>query len=204
MLKNYNTYKGALEFITILYRESYGNEIIGLQNLKNDRFYELFLSSLAWRKDEHIDEKAKDTLEFCLKYSKTEKLTEQAFFTILEIALRKNCIINAEYFYSLFQHSDMIQRDSFLGYLMLKAYEKHRIITKLIKNSMYIKVQDIDIELVQLWETILSWFTSLNDIYIRDIASKSLTNLLRVYPNSIFYLLEKFKYIEDDYLQSSL
>ena len=64
--------------------------------------------------------------------------------------------------------------------------------------------RNLNIDIIKLWEIILGWFTSLNDIYLRDLSSKALTNMTRLYPDTIFYLIDVFKEIDDEYIQERL
>lgn len=201
---NLSIYKGTLELLMILYKEKYNEELIKKYNIKDNIFYKLFLSSLTWRKNINIDINTKEIFEYCLIESKDEDLTETSLFTLYELSLKENCLLNAEYFHLLFEHQRMQIRDSFLGYWMLKSYEKHTIIDKILNNSIYLEVDKINYNIIKLWIIILVWFTSLNDTNIRDRASKGLTNILKLYPEATFYIIKKFKYISDDYIQERL
>lgn len=198
---NLSVYKGALELLMILYKEKYNKELIEEYDLKDPVFYELFLSSLSWRKNTNIDVGTKYLFEYCLKMSGDRDVTEKSLFTLYELSLKDNCIINAEYFHSLFKYQRIYEKDVFLGYWMLKSHEKYTIVDKIINNSIYLKEKNIDFNIIKLWIVILGWFTSLNDINIRDRASKGLTNLLKLYPESIVYTIEKFESVNDDYIQ---
>ena len=131
-------------------------------------------------------------------------MTKKSFFTLFELSLRKECLLNAEYFHNLFKYCSMTKRDCFLGYWMLKSYEKYSSIKSLLDNALYLEDREVDLDIIKLWITILIWFTSLNDCYIRDNASKGLTNLIRLYPSITLYAIEKFEKIDDDYLQERL
>ena len=131
-------------------------------------------------------------------------MIEKSFFTLFELSLRKECLLNAEYFHSLFKYCTMTRRDCFLGYWMLKSYEKYSSVKSLLDNALYLEDREVDLDIIKLWITILIWFTSLNDCYIRDNASKGLTNLIRLYPSITLYAIKKFEKIDDDYLQERL
>lgn len=115
------------------------------------------------------------------------EFAEHALMTMLELSFKKDISINAYCLHGLLLKMKMIHRDLFLGYVMLKAYEKHTIINRLLKNAIYTENQNIDIEIIKMWELVLGWFTCLNDIYTRDLASKGLTNLIKIYPETIFF-----------------
>ena len=87
---------------------------------------------------------------------------------------------------------------------MLKSYEKYSSVKSLLDNALYLEDREVDLDIIKLWITILIWFTSLNDCYIRDNASKGLTNLIRLYPSITLYAIKKFEKIDDDYLQERL
>lgn len=201
---NLFVYKGTLEILMILYKEKYNEELIKKYDIKDTIFYELFLSSLSWRKNINIDIDTKKIFEYCLTESKDKNLVEMSLFVLYELSLKENCLLNAEYFHHLFKHQRIYIRDGFLGYWMLKSYEKHTIINKIINNSIYLKENNIEYNIIKLWLIILVWFISLNDINIRDRASKGLTNLLKLYPEATFYIIEEFKYTNDDYIQERL
>ena len=198
---NPSIYMGVLELLMILYKEECNKELIKEYNLEEDIFYKAFILSLSWRKNESIDEETKSLFDYCLKELQNKDITEISLFTLYELSLKKNCILNAIYFHELFKNQN---NDNFLGYWMLKSYEKHMILDKILNNSIFFKEKNIDLEIIKLWIIILGWLTSLNDINIRDRASKGLTNLLRLYPEIISYMITKFENIEDDYIQERL
>ena len=197
-------FRGSLEFITLLFKEKYNKELINEFSLKDNEFYDIFLSSLPLRKNEHIDLETKNIFETCLKNNRDSFMIEKSFFTLFELSLRKECLLNAEYFHSLFKYCTMTRRDCFLGYWMLKSYEKYSSVKSLLDNALYLEDREVNLDIIKLWITILIWFTSLNDCYIRDNASKGLTNLIRLYPSITLYAIKKFEKIDDDYLQERL
>ncbi|MGL5125524.1 MAG: hypothetical protein ACRC6U_05985 [Fusobacteriaceae bacterium] len=196
---NPSFYMGVLELLMILYKEEYNKELIKYYKLEEDIFYKAFILSLSWRKNESIDEETKFLFDYCLKELNNKDIREISLFTLCELSLKKNCILNALYFHELFKNQN---NDNFLEYL-LKSYEKHMILDKILNNSIFFKEKNIDLEIIKLWLIILGWLTSLNDINIRDRASKGLTNLLRLYPEFISYMITKFENIEDDYIQGA-
>ncbi|MDR3595045.1 serine protease [Clostridium sp.] len=204
LLNNIIIYKGVLEVIIILYREKYDNEIIYDLELQNAKLYKLTLTSLAWRKTEQVDYQTIKIIEHCLCYTDDQELIETSLFSILELSLKKKCIINAYYFNNLFMYKNIINRDNFLGYIMLKSYENHEIIGKIVKNAGNLNSRNLDMEIIKLWEIILGWFTSLNDRYLRDLSSKALTNIIRLYPETIFFVIDVFKKVNDEYIQERL
>ncbi|MCY7008350.1 hypothetical protein OCK72_06735 [Fusobacterium simiae] len=197
-------FRGSLEFLMLLFKENYNKELINEFSLKDKEFYDIFISSLPLRKNEDIDLETKNIFEVCLKNNIDSYITEKAFFTLFELSLRKKCILNAEYFHNLFRYCNITKRDCFLGYWMLKSYEKYFSIKSLLDNALYLNDRKLDLDIIKLWITILIWFTSLNDCYIRDNASKGLTNLIRLYPNITLYAIKKFEKIDDDYIQERL
>lgn len=201
LIENPSIYSGTLELLMILYKEKYNEEIIEKYNLNDDTFYNIFLSSLSWRKNTEIDNTTKKIFEICLKDS---KLAEKSLFVLCELSLKENCFLNAKYFHSLLKEIDICSRDSFLGYYMLKSYERHNVVKALIDNSIFLKEKNINLKIIKLWIIILGWFISLNDIQIRDRASKGLTNLLKFYPETIFNMIKQFEDIDDDYIQERL
>lgn len=203
LIENIEMYKGVLEVLIILYREKYNKEIIYDLDVQDKILYKLTLTALSWRKTDQIDNYTVKVVEHCL-YNYDSQLTNDALFSILEVSLKKDCILNANYFHDLFKYRTMINRDKFLGYIMLKSYEKHEIIDKIVKNAANLDNINLDRDIIKLWEIILGWFTSLNDIYLRDLSSKALTNIIRLYPETIFYVIEVFKEIDDDYIKERL
>lgn len=203
-LDNIQIYKGALEVLTILFKEKYDKEILEELDIKNSKLYEVTLTALPWRKNKNIDNDIKEIIEYCLKYQRNKVLIDSAFFSILELGLNKECMLNSIYFDFLFRNMKLPYRDIFLGSIMLKSYKNHDVVKKIIDKSIYLKDKKIDIKSIKLWELILGWFTSLNDIYIRDLSSKGLTNLMKLYPDTIFYIIEKFGSIDDDYIKERI
>lgn len=199
LFKESKTYKGALEIVAILYKENYNQELETF--FSSEERKKIWLESLAWRKSKHIDNTVKEKM---LELLHQADFAEDAFMTILELSLKKNISINANCLHGLLLKLKMVRRDRFLGFVMLKAYKKYTIINRLLKNAIYIENKDVDIEIVKMWELVLGWFTCLNDLYTRDLASKGLTNLLKIYPETIFFLIDSFSKVDDEYAQERI
>lgn len=57
---------------------------------------------------------------------------------------------------------------------------------------------------ISLWKIALCWGTGGNDTKLRDMASKGLTNLFRLYPDDMTEIVELFADVGDDYIQERL
>lgn len=202
LFKESAVYRGALEIVAILYKEKYDKELEIFFKEGSKERQKIWLKSLAWRKSKHIDTTVKEKVLDLLLYQ--GEFAEHALMTMLELSFKKDISINAYCLHGLLLKMKMIHRDLFLGYVMLKAYEKHTIINRLLKNAIYTENQNIDIEIIKMWELVLGWFTCLNDIYTRDLASKGLTNLIKIYPETIFFLIDSFLKVDDDYIKERI
>lgn len=201
---NLSIYKGSLELFIILFKEKNNKELINVFKLKDPIYYFLFLSSLSWRKNKDIDSDTILIFENCLNNSEIKGIVEKSIFTLFELSLKDNCLLNAEYLHSYLKVQKIFERDVLLGRHMLKSYKNYYIVDKIINNSLYLDNSNIDYNIIKLWLIVLGWYTSLIDINIRDRSSKSLTNILKYYPESIIYLIEKFEDIDDDYIQERI
>ncbi|KMO85263.1 hypothetical protein AB840_14525 [Megasphaera cerevisiae DSM 20462] len=202
LFKNLANYRGVLEIVAILYKEKYDKELETFFREGAEERKKIWLKSLAWRKSKHIDITVKEKVLNILLYQ--AEFAKDALMTMLELSLKKNISINADCLHGLLQQQQMVHRDLFLGYVMLKAHEKHTIINRLLKNAIYIENAKVDVDIVKMWELALGWFTCLNDIYTRDLASKGLVNLLKIYPETIFYLIDSFSKVNDEYIQERI
>lgn len=201
---NIELFRGSLEFLMILFKEKYNKELINEFSLKNKEFYDIFISSLPLRKNEYIDLETKKIFETYLKNNKNFFMNKKSFFTLIELSLRKECLLNAQYLNNFLKKLSIIKRDYFLEKWMFKSYEKYSLIKILLDRALYFGDREVDLDIIKLWIIILIWFTSLNDCYIRDNASKGLTNLIRLYPSITLYAIKEFEKIDDDYLQERL
>ncbi|MGB6130125.1 MAG: hypothetical protein WBG30_15395 [Psychrilyobacter sp.] len=204
-LKNKNKNYSVMEILINKYKEKYNKEMLKEYNLMDSPLYKnLFISSLLWRKTYNINSETKEIFECCLFHPEDSKLVAKSLFILFELILKNDETLNSEYFHNLFKGQSMVQKDCFWGPWMMKSYKKYDIIDLLLDDGLFLKEKYIDLEIIKSKSIILVWFTSLNDIYIRAKASKGLTNLIKLYPKITFSLIEKFKEIDDDYIQERL
>jgi len=95
-------------------------------------------------------------------------------------------------------------RDYYLSFFLLGNFEKEKIIYDICIRSQKLSNYEVTEKGAQLWAITLSWLCSLNDIKIRDNASKGLANLFRKNTNIIITVLNKFKKLEEDYIHERI
>lgn len=204
MFENYGIYKGALEFITVMYFRKFDKEIIDCNNIESSRYNEVFLTSLYLRKNSDFNYETKIILEYNLMKSTDVVLRKASFEALFQLAIKKECNLNAYYFHRLMKFEGLINRDVILGNMLIGRYDEINILSNLVEMALELDSDTLDGEAAELWGIVLVWLTSLSYAYVRDRASKALVNIFNHSPETSIKLIEQFSTIEDDYIQERL
>lgn len=214
-------YAGILESLAIVLPEEHGLELFEVyswfyNNVANDDFNfkntnewlsGFVLNSLKWRKIESInDDKLISWFEgeyFNVDY-------DEYLLTIETLSTIKNHPFNSNRLHQILIKIPMHIRDSFWQKHLLYysrfdddgiGYPIRRLLdwawTPLISKS-------VDITTALLAAQSLTWVLSSTSRELRDEATKAIVNLLEQQPSSLIGLLEKFKEVDDMYIQERL
>ena len=86
----------------------------------------------------------------------------------------------------------------------MKQYDDMKPLSDLCERAVRLNDKTFPTDNISLWKIVLCWGTGSNDRKLRDKASKGLTNLLRLYPETMTMLSDRFTEVEDDYIHERM
>lgn len=195
---------GTLEMIQISYFRYNKKELLNSLNGKIHRdAVEAFISGLYWRQQQDMNHNTIEIIE-TLATSSQEDDVRMVISGLISVSTKINCIINSYYIHKKLKYMNIIKRDCFLSYFLLKEYDNIKVISDMCERAISLKETIFSNEKILLWKIILCWGTSSNDIKLRDKASKGLVNLFRLYPEDMLEIADMFFDIDDDYIQERI
>lgn len=196
---------GTLELIQILFMRQFRQEILEYFAPEewDNRWVESFGQSLYWRTNAEVTYVTKRLVEIFLKNSHEDKV-RTILLAVLGSSTKVDFDLNAEYLHTFLMKKQQLWRDYYLSYFLLGNFEDEKIVYDICVRSQKLTNHDVTKDGAVLWGITLAWLCSLNDIRIRDNASKGLTNLFRQNIQIILELIRKFENIEEDYIQERI
>lgn len=195
---------GTLEMLQIEYYKHYQQEFINkIGNQIHAEAIDTFFSGLYWRKKAELGDDTKDIISTILRSDDVNDI-RRAVFGLLSISTKVDCNINAKFIHNKLAIMNNYNRDYFLSYFLLKRYDQEKILFDLCERATSLEVNSFPSENIYLWKIVLCWGCGLNDIKLRDKASKGLTNLFKLYPADMVDILDLFININDDYIHERI
>lgn len=196
---------GTLELIQILFVRQFQQEILEYFAPEewDNKWVVSFGQSLYWRKNKEVTYVTKRLVEIFLKNEEEEKV-RTILLAVLGISTKVDFDLNADYLHIFLMHKKLLWRDYYLSYFLLGNFENEKIIYDICIRSQKLTNQEVTKDGAVLWGITLAWLCSLNDIKIRDNASKGLSNLFRHHTYIILDVIRKFETLEEDYIQERI
>lgn len=195
---------GTLEMLQIVFFRNTGKEFIDCIDERNqEKVVETFMSGLYWRNESII---GADTIAVIDRLLDSEKITDvkKTMAGLLSVSTKKNIKVNAFYIHEKLCAMNNYDRDFYLSFYLLKQYDDMKTLSDLCERAVRLDDKTFPSDNISLWKIVLCWGTGSNDTKLRDMASKGLTNLFRLYPDDMTEIAELFADVEDDYIQERL
>lgn len=195
---------GTLEMIQIAYFRNTKEEFISkIDDRIHGEAVESFMSGLYWRNESEINEKTITEIENLLS-SLNEADIRRAILGLLAVSTKNGCAVNAYYIHDKLSNIASFRRDYVLSFFLLKQYDQVKIISDMCEKAIALNRPTFSEDSILLWKIVLCWGTGINDIKLRDKASKGLVNLFRLYPLDMLTIIDMFKDIDDDYIHERI
>lgn len=196
---------GTLELIQILFIRQFQQEILEYFAPEewDDRWIESFGQSLYWRTNAEVTYVTKRLVEIFLKNNQEEKV-RIILLAVLGCSTKVDFDLNAEYLHTFLMKKSPLWRDYYLSYFLLGNFENEKIVYDICIRSQKLVNHEVTKDGAVLWGITLAWLCSLNDIKIRDNASKGLANLFCQNVHIMLEVIQKFENIEEDYIQERI
>jgi len=207
--------RGLIEALSIQIPERLnGRELINLANKKfkeSDVAQECFLESLIWRDSSLKNGKPKSfKIKNALNYInqhiiKTKYGHEKLLETLLTTSTIPNHPFNANLLHSHLMKFSMAKRDAWwLPFLHYRFGEDGPVDKLVIWAWECSNKNKVNYQSVFLAGTILTWFLSSSNRYLRDRTTKALVNLLTERTDILIDILKRFKKVNDPYISERL
>lgn len=196
---------GTLEVIQILFMRQFHQEILEYFAPEewDNRWIESFGQSLYWRTNAEVTYVTERLVEIFLKNTHEEKV-RIILLAVLACSTKVDFDLNAEYLHTFLMQKPPLWRDYYLSYFLLGNFENEKIVYDICIRSQKLSNNEVTEDGAVLWGITLAWLCSLNDIRIRDNASKGLANLFRKNMHIMLEVIRKFENIEEDYIQERI
>lgn len=204
-IKRRDKTNGLLEALAILLPERREQELFEvLQQFHEKEFVvNAVLSSLLWRDEKTIDSRLDSYFKL---FQDDNRFMYRFVRTIMEISFNPGNYFNANFLHHFLTPMKLADRDAVWIPLLNQIYRSHDNIIEEIINWAWDESDKIHIsnESVELGATLLAWFLGSTNRKLRDTATKALIQLLHSRMNILIPLFEKFKTVDDPYIQERL
>lgn len=202
--RNVRLYKNIIDALIIQLPERVGKEFFEVcTKTKNKSWMALgILNSFSWRKNSNIFNATK---QYVIKQIITnENLLLHLYNTVLSKAIEPDFYFNADYLHNYLNSLSLTQRDETWSIWLHDRYGENvrtnnaqRLVEWALNEDRKAIVSD---ESILLCCTVLAWFCSSANRYLRDNATKGIVNLLQHRIHLAPALIEKFKDVNDPYV----
>lgn len=207
--ERYYSMGGIIEALALAIAEKYHCELFDLipEENKNDWLFEKsFINTLKWRSNEAFFDR---TLAL-LNSIQTHLHNNPIWDTLLALATEPEHPWNAEFLHRNLHRRKLPERDEVWStYLAVNDHEEDEdysesIVRTLINWAQFANLDEVEKERIRLCAITLIWFTTTSNRKVRDQATKALVRLLSSSISLLPSLLNKFKDVDDLYLQERL
>lgn len=202
-VKNYWQFSSWFEALAIQLPERFGLE---LSDIAHSIGFELeeraFRASLLWRGPKAYLPRTKELVEIHLA---DDELRPGVLHTLLLVAAQPDHPFNAAYLHAKLSAFSMPERDRWWTIPMSHDHNDPERISEIIDWAWAERNRSsISDEAIELYGTILAWFLTFSQRFLRDRATKALVSLLEGREKVLVQLLEKFKDVNDPYVAERL
>ena len=161
------------------------------------------LSSLLWRDEKTIDSRLDSYFK---QFYGNSRFMYRFVLTIIEISFNHGNYFNANYLHHILAPMKLADRDAVWIPILYQIYSGQDNVIEEIINWVWGENDKVYIpnESVELGVTLLAWLLASTNRKLRDTATKALIQLLHSRMNILIPLFEKFKTIDDPYIQERL
>ncbi len=199
-------YQTEIQALSILVPERFGKELYEYfpEVKSHDIIVQSFFESLIWRKYEAINEEKNDVYRKSLGENGVDY--HSLFLNVLlTVASDPEHIYNASYLHKVLWDLSIAERDYKWTIPIFNWYQDNSIIDSYVEWAWSEDDKThISDEALLLSATILSWFLTTSNRFLRDDVTKALVKLLKNRTTTLVDLLEKFHNVNDLYVSERL
>lgn len=204
-IKRLDKVNGLFEALAILLPERRGQELFDVlpQFKEKGDVVNAVLSSLLWRDEKTIDSRLDSYFK---QFYGNSRFMYRFVLTIIEISFNHGNYFNANYLHHILAPMKLADRDAVWIPILYQIYSGQDNIMEEIINWAWDESDKIHIsdKSVELGVTLLAWLLASTNRKLRDTATKALIQLLHSRMNILISLFEKFKTVDDPYIQERL
>lgn len=204
-IKRKDKVNGLLEALAILLPERRKQELFEVLKQFQDAEPVVYavLSSLLWRDEKTIDSRLDNYFK---QFQGDSQFMYWFVRTIIEISFNPGNYFNANYLHHILAPMKLADRDAMWIPILYQIYKSPDNSIEEIINWAWNESDNVHIadESVELGATLLTWLLASTNRKLRDTTTKALIQLLHNRMNILIPLFEKFKTVDDPYIQERL
>ena len=192
-------HRGLIEAMSIQLPEHFGLEFAELfpDRADDDPVVDAFLNSVAWRSPKAFSKATRDMVNTHVLKCK-ERLYE--FLRILlRVSPDPEHPYNAGFLHNHLMKCEMAHRDGWWSMFLHDEGPEHSVVSRLIDWAWTYKGK-LDNDSRVLYGTVLAWFLTSSNRYIRDRATKAIVNLFTHHLETLQLVIERFIDVDDPYV----
>lgn len=195
---------GVVEFLSILLPETLGIELIDfpVSQATVDEVLRLTVRNLQWRDSNFFTDRTAELLSAALD-SEHAPLKATAFGAALALALKPS-VLDAWFFSRHLIELSMSERDGYWCPFTHFQFENGGEVNTLLEIPDGIDTQQIPSATRERWLCVLTWMFAAPDRRVRDRALRTAVVLAQDAPAAWLGVIERFRFIDDDYVLERL
>ena len=197
--------RGLLEALAIQLPEEFGIELPDVAPaIAADRSArQAFIESIAWRKSEAVTTNTRECINRHLSGERHEQ--HQLLDVLLMVSAHPNHLLNADFFHRHLLKFSMPERDAWWSVYLHQAYDEEGSVSRMIDWAWEEDDRShLSDESVRLAATMLLWFCTTPNRFVRDRATKALVSLLEDRIGTLRKLIPAFWKVDDPYVTERL
>lgn len=189
-----------LESLSIVTPEKMKKELFDIVKSRDINVYESFIRGLSWRKSNSIDGRTLCFIEESMNIN--VELRNLVYEQFIQLSYANNSALNADYLHNHLMEMTLADRDSKWTIFLNSRPE---IINRIIEMANFKEeISDEVIKALPLIANTIIWMFSSSHRILRDKATITLVSLFKDNMSMVLPLLEKFKIVNDPYIQERL
>ncbi len=195
---------GVVEFLSILLPETLGVELIDFpinEAAVND-VLKLTVRNLQWRDSNFFTDRTAELLSAALESDRVH-LKASAFGAALALTLKPS-MLDAWFFSRYLFELSMSERDGYWCPFAHFQFESGGEVNTLLEIPEGIDTQRIPFTTRERWVCVLTWMFAAPDRRVRDRALRTSVVLAQDAPATWLKIIERFRFIDDDYILERL
>jgi hypothetical protein len=192
-------HRGLIEAMSIQLPERYGWEFAELfpDRADDDPVVDAFLNSVAWRSPKAFTDATREMVN--THVLKWKRRLNEFLRILLRVSPDPEHPYNADFLHNHLMKCEMAHRDGWWSMFLHDEGPEYSVVARFIDWAWTYKGK-LDHDSRVLYGTVLAWFLTSSNRYIRDRATKAIVNLFTHHLETLQLVIERFIDVDDPYV----